>query len=32
MLRVRIADRPDAVIQTRKTYWAGIADSSFVLK
>lgn len=28
-LRVRIADRPDAVIQTRKTYWAGIADSSF---
>ena len=28
-LRVRIADRPDAVIQTRKTYWAGIPDSSF---
>jgi hypothetical protein len=28
-LHVRIVDRPDAVIETRKTYWAGISDSSF---
>jgi VWFA-related protein len=27
-LRVRIADRPDAVIQTRRSYWAGIFESS----
>ena len=26
-LRVRIYGRPDAVIQTRKTYWSGIYDS-----
>ena len=23
-LKVRVADRPDAVVQTRKSYWAGI--------
>ncbi len=26
-LRVRIADRPDAVVQTRRSYWAGIFES-----
>jgi hypothetical protein len=26
-LRVRIADYPDAVIQTRKSYWAGMLES-----
>jgi VWFA-related protein len=31
-LRVRIADRPDAVIQTRKSYWAGIFESSMDLR
>jgi VWFA-related protein len=31
-LRVRIADRPDAVIQTRRRYWAGIFDSSTDLR
>jgi VWFA-related protein len=25
-LRVRVADHPDAVIQTRKSYWSGILD------
>jgi hypothetical protein len=27
-LRVRIADLPEAVIQTRKNYWSGILDRS----
>jgi VWFA-related protein len=27
-LRVRVAGRPDAVIQTRGSYWSGILDSS----
>jgi len=27
-LRVRVADHPDAVIQTRRSYWYGILDSS----
>jgi hypothetical protein len=26
-LKVRVADYPDAVIQTRKSYWAGMRDS-----
>jgi hypothetical protein len=25
-LKVRVADYPDAVIQTRKSYWAGLLD------
>jgi hypothetical protein len=29
-LRVRIPDYPDAVIQTRKSYWSGILDSPTV--
>lgn len=31
-LRVRIADRPDAVIQTRRRYWAGIFESATDLR
>jgi len=31
-LRVRVADRPDAVIQTRRSYWAGIFESSTNLR
>jgi hypothetical protein len=27
-LRVRVANYPDAVIQTRRTYWSGILESS----
>jgi hypothetical protein len=27
-LRVRVADHPDAVIQTRKSYWSGIYEPS----
>jgi hypothetical protein len=26
-LRVRVTDYPDAVIQTRKSYWAGMTES-----
>jgi VWFA-related protein len=29
-LRVRVSDRPEVVIQTRKTYWSGILESSAV--
>jgi VWFA-related protein len=31
-LRVRIADHPEAVIQTRRSYWAGIFESSTDLR
>jgi len=27
-LRVRVADHPNAVIQTRKSYWSGILEAS----
>jgi hypothetical protein len=27
-LRVRVADHPEAVVQTRKTYWSGILEPS----
>jgi hypothetical protein len=27
-LRVRVVGYPDAVIQTRRSYWSGIFDSS----
>jgi VWFA-related protein len=29
-LRVRVASHPDAVVQTRRSYWAGILESSTV--
>ena len=31
-LRVRVPDYPDAVIQTRKNYWAGMVDSAPAVK